>query len=148
MYRLRFLPLLFIAATAASCGTPDVSFDEVARVTGPSGKVDAVLVETNGGATTSFGYNIYVVPNGQRLSKPNAQIAELYGAVRNENAYGVNLRWEGADSVAVEYLKAEKAEVLTESVEVAGERVRIILRPNVADPSAPAGGMLYNLKKN
>ncbi len=29
--------------------------DEVARVASPSGKVDAVVVETNGGATTSFG---------------------------------------------------------------------------------------------
>ena len=148
MYRLRLLPLLFIAVTAASCGTSNVSFDEVARATSPSGKVDAVLVEMNGGATTSFGYNIYVVPKGQPVPKPNAQIAKLYGAVRNQKAYGVNLRWEGANNVAAEYLKAENAEVLTESVEVAGEHVGIMLRPNVSDPSAPAGGMLYNLKKN
>jgi hypothetical protein len=32
------------------------SKDEVARNTSPTGKVDAVLLETNGGATTSFGY--------------------------------------------------------------------------------------------
>ncbi|MBL8397465.1 MAG: hypothetical protein JNL84_04855 [Candidatus Accumulibacter sp.] len=34
------------------------SKDEVARVVSPSGNIDAVLFETNGGATTSFGYEV------------------------------------------------------------------------------------------
>jgi hypothetical protein len=33
---------------------PGASKDEVARVSSPNGQIDAVLVETNGGATTSF----------------------------------------------------------------------------------------------
>jgi hypothetical protein len=33
---------------------PHASADEVARVTSPNGLVDAVLTESNGGATTSF----------------------------------------------------------------------------------------------
>jgi hypothetical protein len=147
-YCLRLLLLLAAFLTAVSCDPFDWSFDEVARITSPSGKVDAVLVERNGGATTSFGYNVYVVPKGKPVSKRNAEVAKLYGAVRNKSAYGVNLRWEGASNLAAEYLSAENAEVLKESVEAAGEQVIITLRPNINDPSAPAGGMLYNLEKN
>ena len=38
------------------------SGDEVARVPAPSAQVDAVLLEWNGGATTSFGYEVFIVP--------------------------------------------------------------------------------------
>ena len=76
-----------------SCGlTGEWSKDEVARVVSPSGKVDAVLLETNGGATTSFGYEVYVVERG---AEPIGEPAVfLYGAIRNQSAYGVNLKWE------------------------------------------------------
>ena len=147
-YCLRLLLLLALSITAISCDPFGWSFDEVARATSPSGKVDAVLVERDGGATTSFGYNIYVVPKGKSVWKRDAEVAKLYGAVRNENAFGVNLKWEGANNLAAEYLSARSAEVLKESVEVAGEQVTVMLRPGVNDPSAPAGGMLYNLEKN
>jgi hypothetical protein len=139
---------LFAAAATISCDPSDWSFDEVARVTSPSGKVDAVLIERNGGATTSFGHNVYIVPTGRSVPKRDAEVAKLYGAIRNKSAYGVNLKWEGANNLAAEYLEAKSAEVLRESVGVAGEQVAVILRPNINDPSAPAGGMLYNLEKN
>jgi hypothetical protein len=51
------------------------TFDEVARATNPSGKVDAVLVERNGGATTSFGYNIYVGDSASRNLNTPARLA-------------------------------------------------------------------------
>ena len=50
--KLSFLPI--VLALLAGCGL--VSRDEVARVASPYGGVEAVLIETNGGATTSFGY--------------------------------------------------------------------------------------------
>jgi hypothetical protein len=43
--KLSFLPIAF--ALLASCGL--VSRDEVARVASPDGRVEAVLIETNGG---------------------------------------------------------------------------------------------------
>src|SRR3989339_512297 len=70
------------------------SKDEVVRIASPNNKLDAVLVETNGGATTSYGYEIYVIKRGKKTSgKPPVY---LYGTARNENAYGANLRW-GSD---------------------------------------------------
>jgi hypothetical protein len=117
---------------------------EVARTTSPSGKVDAVLVESSGGATTSFGYTVFVVPAGKSTWLYN-KVAWLYAA-RTEQAYGVNLRWAGPANLTLEYLTAKEADLLRSNVWVAGEQVRIGLRSGVADPKAPSGGMLYNLE--
>jgi hypothetical protein len=122
------------------------SFDEVARVPHPQANVDAVLVETNGGATTSFGYEVFLLPRGQTPKRSGHPVATLYGAGRNEHAYGVNLRWVSTDTLAVEYLDAQHVNWLNGSVIVGGREVNIVLKPGVTDPSAPPGGMLYNLQ--
>jgi len=59
---------------------------EVGRTTSPSGNVDAVLVEGSGGATTSYGYEVFVVPAGKStwLQK---KVAFLYGAARSEEIW-------------------------------------------------------------
>lgn len=135
-------PFLAIAVLLAACGL--VSRDEVARVGSPDGRVDAVLVETNGGATTSFGYEIHVVEKGKSYREA---VATLYGALRNDNAYGANLRWRTDSELMVEYQQA-RAEALEKStVRVAGRDIRIVHRPGVSDSNAPAGGMLYNLER-
>jgi hypothetical protein len=67
--------------------------------------------------------------------------------VRNENAYGVNLKWEGKDKLALEYLETRSAELLREEAVIKGEQVHVLLRVGINDTSAPAGGMLYNLEK-
>lgn len=133
--------------TINGCEPWDWSFDEVARATNPSGKVDAVLVERNGGATTSFGYNIYVVPKGKSVTKRDAEVVRLYGAVRSEDAYGVNLKWDAPNTLRAEYLRAQNSEVLKDVVGIADEQISVTLRPNITDPLAPSGGMLYNLEK-
>lgn len=75
------------------------SKDEVARIVSPSGNVEAVLFETNGGATTSFGYEVFVVERG---AKPSGSPAvSLYGAVRNQHAYGANLKWSSPGSLLI-----------------------------------------------
>jgi hypothetical protein len=139
-----------IAALAFASGCSDliagpVARDEVSRVADPAGNVDAVLVETNGGATTSFGYLVYVVPRGGAIEE-GAEAASLYAAVRSSNAYGVNLRWLSASELAVEFLSARQAHVPRPSVVVAGREVVVLLVDGVADPTAPPGGMLYNLQ--
>src|SRR6267142_6719220 len=69
-------------------GLMEWSFDEVARVPHPNANVDAVLVETNGGATTSFGYEVFIFPRGQKPKRSDHAVASLYGAGRNDHAYG------------------------------------------------------------
>ena len=137
------IPLTFMI----SCGMGDWSYDEVARVPSPSGQVDAVLVEGNGGATTSFGYYLYVVPKGKKVSrKPDAAVASLYGARRSESAYGVDLKWDSTNKLTGEYLSAQSAEIVRDAVTVAGQQITITLRSNINNSAAPAGGMLYNLR--
>ena len=120
------------------------SKDEVARVVSPSGNIDAVLFETNGGATTSFGCEVYVVEHG---AKPSGSPAvSLYGAIRNQQAYGANLSWSSSDSLSVEYLSAKSARVNAHTQSVGMQAIDVALREGTADNSAPPGGMLYNLR--
>lgn len=121
------------------------SSDEVARVTSPSGKVDAVLVELNGGATTDFEYEVFIVPVRDPTWR-HRRVAFFYGAVRSENAYGVNLKWTTPSNLTLEYLRARQEDLVLAHVAVAGEPVSVSLRGGVNDVKAPPGGMLYNLQ--
>jgi hypothetical protein len=120
------------------------SSDEVARVRSPAGDVEGVVVEVNGGATTTFRYDIYLVPAGQKIYGSRA-VAVLVGAARSEQAYGVNLRWISDQALSVEYFEAKTAKVAESSVQVGGRDIWVALQPGVSDPAAPIGGMLYNL---
>ena len=102
------------------------SHDEVFRVVSPDGKVIATLVEVNGGAITSMGYEVNLI----RSDKPssNVQVARLYDAVRNESAYGVNLQWESASEISVQYLSAKSATVTVPLWRDRDSAVRVVLR--------------------
>src|SRR5690348_12320464 len=78
------------------------SREEVSRVASPSGDLVATVIEINGGAATSFGYEVRIARKG--FSVGGTKVASLYGAVRNDHAYGVNLRWVSDQELHVEYL--------------------------------------------
>jgi hypothetical protein len=80
------------------------SRDEVVAVPSPDGEVEAVLIEINGGATTSFGYEIELREKRHRHSE---RVAYIYGAVRNENAYGVNAKWMSNRELRLQYLTSQ-----------------------------------------
>jgi hypothetical protein len=139
--------LCIVAVALGGCSFGDWSWDEVARVTAPGGDVDAVLIERNGGATTSFGYEVFVVPRGKSIvQSAENSTASLYGAVRSDSAYGANLRWVAGNELAVEYRDSRQASLRDSVVPLAGRSVRVVLRSGVEDPDAPGGGMLYNLQ--
>jgi hypothetical protein len=129
-------------------GLMEWSFDEVARVPDPNANVDAVLVETNGGATTSFGYLVFIFPRGQKPERSDHAVVSLYGAGRSDHAYGANLRWAANDTLVVEYLDAQQANWLNGTLAVNGRVINIVMKSGVNDPSAPPGGMLYNLERH
>lgn len=139
-----FVALLMtvIVLFAALVSAP--SEDEVVRVASPDGKLDAILVETNGGATASFGYEVYVV---ESAGKPDGSPAAfMYEAVRNKHAYGANLRWEKPNLVAIEFLNAKWSELKTSTVLVGDQEIFLEMRSGILDASAAPGGMLYNLQ--
>jgi hypothetical protein len=119
-----------------------VSREVVASAKSPDGRVIARLYEINGGATTDFAYNVQLSRIWPRWDH---QVASFYGAGRSKCAYGVNLRWRDNQTLDLEYLDATEA-TFERSVEVAGREVNVVAKAGVNDPTAPCGGMLYNLK--
>jgi hypothetical protein len=118
--------------------------DEVSRMRSPGDLFDAVLLESNDGTGRRFWYDVHVVakdgiPTG-------ASAAYLYGAMRSVSAFGVNLKWDSPDMLAVEFLESLDISLPAPTVRTGGHNIGIILRPGVTDAKAPPGGMLYNLK--
>jgi hypothetical protein len=143
---LGYVAAVFVALAAAILFWLDHAFqpskDEVSSVASPDGRLVASLIEVNGGATTSFGYSVHLAESG--LLGNSQQVASLYGAVRNDSAYGANLRWTGKNELSVEFLDAKATELLNSRPRFAGREVLVVLRPNIRDEAAPAGGMLHN----
>ena len=104
-----------------------------------------MLVEINTGATDAFQYEVFVLPQGAAAQGRPA--ARLMGATRNEQAWGANLRWQGADRLRVEYWQARAQEGADSPVTVGGQTVQVELAPGILDPAAPAGDMEYNLRQ-
>lgn len=138
----RPLVALTLSLVLAACGL--VSRDEVAKAPSPDGRLEAVLIETNGGATTSFGYEIWL---RQTDGRSGEEVAYLYGAIRSESAYGANLRWTNDGQLSIEYLKAQMERLDKQTVTIGGREVHVALKPQIADPNAPSGGMLFNLER-
>lgn len=142
---LRFSRFLATLSLLACIGCwPLISHDEVARVSSPDGQIDAILFESNGGATTSF---LYEVDPGSKQSRRGKQVARLVGAVRNAQAFGVDLNWKNDHTPVIQCLHTETPPEMQSSVDVDGRNVQIVLHTGIEDKSAPAGGMLYNLRK-
>jgi hypothetical protein len=124
-----------------------VHSDRVATVKSPSGQFEATLDETNGGATTDFGYVVSVVPAGG--TQKSTRVADLYGAIRNERAYGVNLTWIDDHTLEIRFLKTSRGGLEQSSpVSIGGALVKVQLHPGVRDATAPGGGMAYNLERH
>jgi hypothetical protein len=138
---MRITTLILTCLLLLACA----SRDEVLRVASPDGEVDAVVVEVNGGATTSFGYQVTLQPRAG-LFRRGQDVAWLYGAVRKEDAYGVNLAWTRPGRLTLQYLRARTQKLGEDRVALAGKDIEIRLEPGVTDPTAPRGGMLYNLE--
>jgi hypothetical protein len=137
---------LAVLVALTACLSFPISHDEVSRVPSSAVDLDAVLVETNGGATTSFGYLVYVVARGKKPAD-GTELASLYGAVRNDQAFGANLKWEGRSQLVVEYRDAREERVRRPTSVIESDTVTILLRSGITDSGAPAGGMLYDLQR-
>jgi hypothetical protein len=124
---------------------PSVSHDEVSKVWSPSGQLAATLYEENGGATTSFGYEVEL---SGKTGSARKTVAKLYGAIRNRQAYGVNLRWSDNTTLTIECLKTDGPVKINSPSELDGHVVTINLQSGIDDKTAPAGGMKFNENKS
>lgn len=121
-----------------------VSRVEVARVVNADGGLVATVTETNGGATTDFGYQVDI-----RRNWPvgwSERVAYFYGARRSDCAYGVNVRWIKNDTLLIGYMQAKSADVVNRTG-IFGRSVNVVFKSGINDPSAPCGGVEYNLSR-
>ena len=143
----RYQQVAFLAlASLASCDLFSVSREEVVRLPSPDQKTDAVVIETDGGATTGFGYEIHIVRHEGKPQRGD-EAAFLYDAARSPSAYGVNLAWVSSGKLAVQYDAAKIAKLNYADVDIDGDRITVELQSGKPDPYAPAGGMAHNLLK-
>ncbi|HEY0866192.1 MAG TPA: hypothetical protein VGE01_02370 [Fimbriimonas sp.] len=112
------LPVLLLYA---ACG-PEVR--EVGRYPSPDGKLVAIVEESNGDATTSYGYFVYVQP--KRILFPRKQVALVYGGV-TEGEYGVKVSWPSSHELVVRYDRARFSDVRFQGTRIAGRRFRLRL---------------------
>jgi hypothetical protein len=112
-----------------------VSNEEIARVRSPSNDLDAVVLETNGGATTAFGYRVHVVPAG-RSAFWGAQVASLESVATCAGARGVAPHWAAADRLDLEYRAARSAHLGSPSLTMKGHTLTVRLAPDT-DGGAP-----------
>ena len=87
-----WMPLLILPGCA--------SHREVSRVASPDGKVEAVLDEVNGGATTSYSYALYLVPKGT-TKLPSSDV--VFVADHTEN---LQIEWAEAKLLHIKYREA------------------------------------------
>ena len=130
--------ILFLSCLGlSSCGS--ASSVEVMRAASPDGALLARVFEGNGGATTSFSYDVVVGP----ATGAETKVGSFYGAGRSACAYGVNIRWAGDDALTITYHDAKSARVVP-TASLAGRTVQIVARAGITDPKAACGGMEYS----
>ena len=113
-----------------------VSHVESSRARSPDGALDAVLVETNAGAMTAFGYDIYVVKHGAAFSG-SSSVMKLNAATANRLTPGAALKWNDPAELEIDYLCAESMNVYYGLINVDGRDVHIVWRAGVSNPPAP-----------
>ena len=118
--------------------------DVVRTETTPDGRYVAELVEENGGATTSFGYEVLIRRKGSR-QEPD-WVVYGYGTSRSKSAYGMNLSWVSDNELLVSYHKTRELNTRDEPLTLDGRTFKVTVRGGVLDETAPPGGMLWNLQ--
>ena len=114
---------------------------EVARVVSPDGSASAVVYELSGDAKSPFSYQVEIA-----AADKSRVVALLAGAMRNDRAYGVNVRWSSPTDLSVEYFSAQSAKIAADQVASGARGARVSLHSGIRDDNAPAGGMLFNLQ--
>ncbi|WP_207532947.1 hypothetical protein [Desertivirga arenae] len=78
------------------------SFKEIKRVVSPDKKVEAVVAETNRGATVATGNLVFIVLPGRSISDEDRKFA-MFNA---DYCSGLNIRWKQDRVLSIEYEKA------------------------------------------
>jgi hypothetical protein len=82
-------------------------YEELLRLPSPDSRVDAVLMQGNAGAMSSFSYDLYVVPVGHAISEKDI-VANTFPAVFSaEKMSGEKIKWLMNRVLEIKYTKAQ-----------------------------------------
>jgi len=84
----------------------DWHFEETERIKSPDGVVDAVLVEGNGGATTSFNYAVFIVPSGTKFEEKSEWFERQRSLFSADHQKDLQLAWSKPKVLEIRYEKA------------------------------------------
>ena len=130
---IRILALLAVLIGTVDCGSGAVGGNEVARASSPDGKVDAVLVTHDTGATVPTPTELYITSKG---AKPRSDERVL----RAEHVRDATLTWQADRLLELSYGTARiytfKNVWFSPAVDNYEYRVEIKLRPT-AERSLP-----------
>lgn len=73
---------------------------EIERIESPDGKVDAVLIVKNGGATTSLTYEVFIVPRGGVVRKKSLPVFIA------DKVINLRAKWLRAKLIEISYTDA------------------------------------------
>jgi len=139
-FAICLLPLLL-----GSCNlTGNVSSEERAWTASPDGQTHAILIETNGGATTAYGYLVELHPSDHQGEKP-VRAAKLY-RVASDCEFGPAIHWRDADTLTVGFETAQQIQV-NEEVTVGRKKIHVIVDRTLGDPAKPCKGMIGRGRK-
>jgi hypothetical protein len=89
--------IVFIILFFPSCG--NVEREEILRVKSSDSMVEVILIRTNAGATTAYGYMLYIVP-------PGAQPKEGQEIFKADNVEDLQVTWKEPKILGITYKKA------------------------------------------
>jgi len=123
----------------SSCDiTGGVGHEERAWAASPDGRTHAILIETNGGATTAFGYLVELHPSDHQGQEP-IRVADFY-RVESDCEYGLDMRWKDANTLVLGVKSADQMHVAA-SADVGGKHIRVIVQTKGGDSAEPCQGM-------
>lgn len=127
------------ACFLSSCNIAgDSSREERAWANSPDGGTHAILIETNGGATTAFGYLVELHPSDHQGQKP-VRVADFY-RVESDCEYGLDMRWSDVNTLILEMGSASQMHFVR-SARVGGKIVRVIVKTGIGESADPCRGM-------
>ncbi|MEK8018109.1 MAG: hypothetical protein VSS75_014640 [Candidatus Parabeggiatoa sp.] len=94
---IKTFPLfLFLMVMIEMTGCDAVAREEMARISSPDFRVDAILIRANAGATTSFVFEVYIVQSGDVPTEDDLLF-------RGDKMEGLKLRWVQSKLLTIQY---------------------------------------------
>lgn len=92
--------------SASACASFEWVYEEKDRSTSPDQMVDAVIVEGNGGATTSFVYWVYIVPKGLKFDKDATSFDRDRAVFSGDHFADFKVVWKEPKLLEIKYKQA------------------------------------------